>query len=494
MVGIIVLADWLFYDRLVGVSLALFVCALALGAALMAKKNPPREKLTLSLCALALGAVPSLQAVNLLTLGLALTGLIVFTLILNEGFIGDLFTRLQTMLGFAARLPFRFLVDAVRMVSHHRRESRLWFWPASASGWVVPLGFSLVFIWLFAEANPMIGRWYAKIDLFDMMAPTSLFRIWSWGACALLCWPFLRVRARKLSAKGAPVETTEEFETFGTPLDSLFSEKAVFRSLMLFNLLFGMQNGLDAAFLWGGATLPEGMTYASYAHRGAYTLIFTALLAAGFVLFAVRPGAPSENSSRVRMLLLIWTAQNAVLVHYSVLRLNLYVDAYALTYWRLAALAWMVLVFAGLVLIFLKFYWGKSVRWLINANLVCLMLVLFGAANANFPEWIANHNTRPPEPGKMRGVDAEYLVALGPAALPAVDRVLAYPERFALGGSKFPHAQALLRLKGDRAWLVRRVDERSVDWRSWGWRHARAKSYLATLHTPKRLAPWSPAQ
>ncbi|NNF80175.1 MAG: DUF4173 domain-containing protein, partial [Rhizobiales bacterium] len=237
-----------------------------------------------------------------------------------------------------------------------------------------------------------------------------------------------------------------------------------------------------------------GMTYASYAHRGAYTLILTALLAAGFVLFSVRPGAPSEHSSRVRMLLLLWTAQNAVLVQYSVLRLNLYVDIYALTYWRLAAGAWMALVFAGLVLIFLKFFWGKSVRWLINANLVCLSLVLFAAGNANFPEWIANHNTRPPEPGKVRVLDAEYLAALGPAALPAVDHVLVHPEHFALGGSKVHHAQALLRLKRDRDQLVRRVEERAANWRSWGWRHARAKNYLATLHTTKRLEPWSPIE
>ena len=63
------------------------------------------------------------------------------------------------------------------------------------------------------------------------------------------------------------------------------------RSLVLFNLLFAVQTGMDIHYLWRGAALPDGMTYAAYAHRGAYPLIVTALLAAAFVIVAMRPGS-----------------------------------------------------------------------------------------------------------------------------------------------------------------------------------------------------------
>ena len=56
----------------------------------------------------------------------------------------------------------------------------------------------------------------------------------------------------------------------------------------MFNALFAVQTVLDLAYLWGGVRLPDGMTYADYAHRGAYPLIATALLAAAFVLAAMR--------------------------------------------------------------------------------------------------------------------------------------------------------------------------------------------------------------
>ena len=45
------------------------------------------------------------------------------------------------------------------------------------------------------------------------------------------------------------------------------------------------------------------MTYASYAHRGAYPLIVTALLAGGFVLLALRPNGGMEERKLIRNLI-----------------------------------------------------------------------------------------------------------------------------------------------------------------------------------------------
>ena len=122
------------------------------------------------------------------------------------------------------------------------------------------------------------------------------------------------------------------------------------RSLVLFNVMFALQSALDLTYLWGGASLPDGMTYAHYAHRGAYPLIATALLAASFVLIAMRPGGPAEQSRLIRPLVLLSIGQYVLLVVSSIFRLDLYVAAYSLTYLRLAAFIWMGLVAAGLVL------------------------------------------------------------------------------------------------------------------------------------------------
>ena len=153
--------------------------------------------------------------------------------------------------------------------------------------------------------------------------------------------------------------------TVTTIEDILFGKAAILRALVIFNMLFALQTGLDAAYLWGGAALPDGLSYAAYAHRGAYPLIATALLAAGFVLAALRPGSTTSADPVIRRLVYAWVAQNIMLVISSILRLDLYIGIYALTYWRVAAFVWMGLVAAGLALIIARIALGKSNEWLL---------------------------------------------------------------------------------------------------------------------------------
>src|SRR3990167_2584670 len=101
-------------------------------------------------------------------------------------------------------------------------------------------------------------------------------------------------------------------------------------SLVLFNLIFALQNGLDLAYLWGGAGLPPGVTFAEYAHRGAYPLIATALLAGLFVLVFLRPGSATAANRPVRILVTVWVAQNLFLVASTALRTIDYLQAYFL--------------------------------------------------------------------------------------------------------------------------------------------------------------------
>ena len=208
--------------------------------------------------------------------------------------------------------------------------------------------------------------------------------------------------------------------------DVLFGKAAILRSLIVFNLMFAVQTVLDAAYLWGGIALPDGMTYASYAHRGAYPLIVTALIAAGFVLAALRPGSATSADATIRRLVYLWVAQNIALVVSSILRLDLYIDIYALTYWRVAAFVWMGLVAAGLALIIARIALDQIQLWLLSANLLTLSATLYACCFINFAALIARYNVDHSYEmtGRGIGVDAFYLRDLGPAAFPAVDRLL----------------------------------------------------------------------
>jgi hypothetical protein len=273
----------------------------------------------------------------------------------------------------------------------------------------------------------------------------------------------------------------------------LFGKAAILRSLILFNVLFAVQTVMDIAYLWGGIALPEGMSYASYAHRGAYPLIVTALLAAAFVILATRPGSEAERSPLIRNLVFLWIGQNVLLVISSILRLDLYVEVYSLTYWRVAAFVWMLLVAAGLVLIVVRIITGRSNAWLVGMNLGSLALALYVCAFINFPSLIATYNVQHSKAATGTGIalDLNYLMGLGAHAIPAFDSYVALPgadlDRIQWWGNTHVHLGQSW--NGRRNELAKAHLNRMNDWRAWtyqGWRLARYLDDKAGIPTAPR--------
>jgi hypothetical protein len=204
---------------------------------------------------------------------------------------------------------------------------------------ILPMLGGAVFLWLFASANPVIAEGLASLRLPE----PDLGRMVFWGFVAAPVWGLLRPRGLRRTRAAPGMEGDLDLPGVTTA--------SITVSLVVFNLLFGLQNGLDIAFLWSGAGLPEGVSIADYAHRGAYTLIATAVLAGLFVLVFLRPGSRTAALRPVRILVAAWVAQNLFLVASTGLRTLDYIEAYSLTRLRIAALAWMALVAVGLVLV-----------------------------------------------------------------------------------------------------------------------------------------------
>jgi hypothetical protein len=171
----------------------------------------------------------------------------------------------------------------------------------------------------------------------------------------------------------------------------------------------------------------------------------------------------------IRPLVYLWVAQNVLLVASSILRLDLYVQIYFLTYWRIAAFIWMGLVALGLILIVARIALDRSNRWLVGANLIVLTFVLYTSALVNFDGFIADYNLNHSREVSGKGVqiDTNYLATLGPQALPAIDRVIALKAR--------PDDTCLV---SRRDGLVERQRQDMASWRSFGLRSWRLQRRL----------------
>jgi hypothetical protein len=287
-------------------------------------------------------------------------------------------------------------------------------------------------------------------------------------------------------ADAAPAETAPDN---AAPVEGpLFGRTAILRSLVLFNALFAVQTALDLTFLWGGLALPVEMTYATYAHRGAYPLIVAALMAGGFVLAAMRPGSGVARSRLARVLVYLWIGQTVLLVLSSMLRLDLYVETYSLTEWRCAAFIWMLLVAGGLVLIMVRIMFDLTNRWLVAANAAALAIALYACSLIDFAATIARFNVAHSREiaGAGQPVDVAYLCRLGPAALPALD-VLAKERTTAKadGNGWLPQSS----LFDCRPSLEQLHAVRMADWRAWTFRGHRLNQYLEGNPGPRASRP-----
>jgi hypothetical protein len=161
----------------------------------------------------------------------------------------------------------------------------------------------------------------------------------------------------------------------------------------------------------------------------------------------------------IRPLDYLWVAQNVLLVLSSILRLDLYVQIYLLTWWRVAAFIWMMLVALGLVLIVARIVLNRSNGWLIRANLVTLTATLYACSLINFAAIIADYNLSHSREATGKGVsiDMNYLFSLGPQALPAIDRAI-------------PLRGLDPALVSRRGCLVEQHMKDTAFWRSWSFR------------------------
>ena len=482
------LADWLFYMHPPGITVAIFALAIAVVVLLTNRIRASWLGLLAAAVILLLTLLPSVEDCGVLAVIFAIVGTALFALTVTGWPARSAVARISDVVWMALAGPITLVIDMVDC-AHEAREHEM----ARRSGnwlkaWIVPLAVSGVFLALFAAANPVISSWFSGADT-SRWADIDMARVAFWLLVLSLIWGFLEVRfdgtARLQDLMAVPptmqpaLPSVAAMSTEPPPRPPaapgvLFGKTAILRSLVLFNAMFAVQTALDLTYLWGGAALPAGMTYASYAHRGVYPLIVTALLAGAFVLAAMRPGSETERSRPIRALIYLWIAQNVMLVISSIFRLALYVDVYSLTELRSTAFVGMLLVAVGLALIMARIAFDRSNAWLVWCNAAALALTLYVCSFVDFPGLIADFNVGHSEEmvrsSAGQAIDIGYLCDLGPAAIPAIDALNAKGD----ARLRLLHV-GNLRCRDD---LYGKFRARHADWRAFTLRSYRLERYL----------------
>lgn len=413
LIGLVALADVLFYGHPKGLSLVIFAAAILAAAwglrSPMVNWRGPVVLFTLG----CLPVIEHVQALSVLFLILGLIGSLAWLTLGDRATLAQitwtssLILRSVPLRGVRELWSRRQWVNAPpsRSVATYELSRYL-------RAWGFPVGGLLILSALLIEANPLLLRWTEALDLGTLDLEPILLRLLFWTGMALLLWPLMvppAAEKQNYPRRPRPLSKLLKLQTWG------INQTSVGNALILFNAGLAVQTVMDALYLWGGAGLPDGMTYSTYAHRGAYPLLVTALLAGAFAL-AARPYLSCK--SWIKPLLLLWLAQNVALVLSSLLRLELYTSVYGLTYLRVHAAIWMGLVAVGLTLVAWQVWRANSNLWLVSRCAALGLGVLYACAFVNFAEVIARSNL-----SRVDTADVYYACQLGPMAAVALQEV-----------------------------------------------------------------------
>ncbi len=377
---LVLIADLLFWDYRPGISVVLFSWCL-FGATALSRHS--KHSTTQPALLLGLASLPFIENVQLLSAVILFTGLVISIARLqvsaNQGPGWITAASVQIL----RSLPFSGLKSALSAVRNWRLGTNAA--PQQANevfavfihNWGFPLGGALILIGLLIRANPVLELTIPLLFELNLNLGTLMWRICFWSGMAMVIWPFITARAplEPFKRKSANLQNG-----MGINADS------VLRSLIVFNLIMAVQTVLDVSILFGGAALPEGMSHATYAHRGAYPLVVTAMLAGVFAL-AARPFVDSHPI--LKPLMFLWLGQNVFLTVSSVLRLELYIAGFGLTHLRLYALIWMAIVAIGLLMVMWQVLRNRALSWLLPRLAVLGLGTLYACSFVNFASLIA---------------------------------------------------------------------------------------------------------
>lgn len=434
------LADFLFWDRPVGLSLAVFALVLH-GVLWFITRDEASRKSTGFHAAIAiLSVLPAIELLQELSVLFLIGGLLIngTRVALGHETLGQGFARAMWRLGLA---PFwlalrDFLRQGALMLEHKASETS---YVPQLGNWGLTLIGGLVFIALFSSANPVLEGWLESLLSFQFDLPDG-WRIAFWLFIAALVWPLAKIR-QLYSLLAAPMNLN-----WSGTLPSV-NASSITNALVVFNLLMLGQNLLDASILTGVTPLPEHVTSSQYVRRGAYTLIATAMLAGGFAI----QSRPYADSRKLLGLLYFWVMQNVLLVLSGAFKLSLVIEEHGLSYMRLHGGVWMLVVLIGFGLIAWQIRTGHANSWLWRWNIAQVSAVLYLCCFVNFAHVITADQL-------ARGNTSYYPWTMG------------------------PHSAAALKGRTDpkqRYWYNTHEALRLEGWRDWGFRDARVRAYLA---------------
>lgn len=233
----------------------------------------------------------------------------------------------------------------------------------------------------------------------------------------------IRDKYRKISSRiGVRTDLLKAFKKlFKFKMKSLLTENKIgIILLIMMNALILILNIIDISFVWIGFDLSRVDNLAYFVHEGTYYLIFSILLSMTILLFYFRGNLNFfKHNYFLKFLAYLWIVQNGIMAISVLLRNYYYINYYyALSYKRIGVMIFLLLVFIGLITMFIKIYNRKTLFYLLKVNSTAAFIVMLLMGSLSWDYHIARFNLQNPD---KNAVDVTYLFSLSDDVLAVLE-------------------------------------------------------------------------
>jgi hypothetical protein len=390
--GLAVTFNFLFFDKLVGISVVIFNIILLGTIFLFGWRQQLRFRPSwwLILPILFFALMPSIRA-NEFLIFLNLCATLGLLMLLAHELVGTptVLMHLRDYLVLVTLVPLKMLGRALHSVSlinqihstiKHRDLGIRVF-----KGVIMAVPILIIFGVLFSQADLVFSRFVTS--LIDITISERLIQYLVWLLVAFVA------ALSFLSYIFFPPETPPATKSQVSVLPDRNIEALVF--LGLISVLFLVFIVFQITYLFGGEAniIKAGFTYAEYARRGFWELLAVAMLSL-IVLLAAEKYIGTESKKEKQFLIpsLIVIAEVILVIASAFKRLSLYIDAYSLTTLRFYAAAFIMLLLALFILLAVKFIKAKQEQFFTFGTLLLLITFLMLVNIVNPDAFIAKSN------------------------------------------------------------------------------------------------------
>ena len=271
---------------------------------------------------------------------------------------------------------------------------------------------AIIFMGLFASADQVFSRSFSWVSdtlesFGDLLEGYNIGRVLTIGFWTVMSMTALFVLLQQLPSK-----------VKSSVLKPTLSRRDADTMLWTLSIIFVIFVILQLRYLFTGGALPDGLTYASYAHRGYGQLLVATLLASVVIKYVVTT-LKTVATKHTKMVATALVVLNSIVILSAWKRLSLYEATYGWTMTRFVARLGLVCILLGSIAL-VAWLWGKlNSRQLYASAWYIVVGVLMTAAVLNPEGIIANKNISE-RTNRTVTLDTYYLANLSPDAWPAI--------------------------------------------------------------------------